>query len=377
MHKQSSTNMHGQLQCRAAEDAQRKLTRQYNSDKHILKFFTAILDPDLICTDLGIKIAESFRSTQTTGAEHEHIQFQVRPTNFPNPNKAYAVAKWVRQVPRENEEHGDGTEFELIEREEPHVLLCFEAPKFTQEVIRDQFRSVLNTIETHCSGHRPHIVVLRLDQYLTKREREDFTAATAHPPGHPRRGVPPPTPRPAFDRRVVDDFITKLAIEHPRISFRDVSSLDEGANHVVCFTKAIAKSVVEKCDASKYLTGQAKSNKKSTNSNTAAVLAAHPVNTEQERLLLSVLCVLPSVGPQIAQAIAMKYHSLGGLMHFLSDSATSTAQKQAELENIPRASAARAAARGERAMRVGPKAARQVMDVLLGQNPDVKIKELG
>ena len=346
----------------------RKQANQYNSDKHVLRYVTVIVDPETMSCQLGPKILLAFQETQAQQAEHEHIQFRVASTGLTG---LHAI-KWVRKVPSqrafqsqdipafgaESQEFAN-FEAELVDEDEPHVLLCFEAEEFAAAIQRDRLASIFATLQRHCPGHRPHLLVHRLDHYLSKKEQQDFKRTMGQAGSATQ----------SFNRRIIDDFISKLAIEAPRVSFRDVATPEEGAGHVCSLTRAIAKTVIEKSDASKYLAGQAR-NKKLT-ANLASLLVAHPINSPGVKAFLSALCALPSVGPQAAHAIATKYGSLGNLMEMLYDPMRSTTEKIREVEFLMKPGNGA----GGRVTKVGSKAAKQLMELLMGEDPDSLVHE--
>ncbi|KAG7666474.1 hypothetical protein Ndes2526B_g07593 [Nannochloris sp. 'desiccata'] len=371
-------------QQKAAETAARKQASQYNSDRHVLRYMTAILDPELMGSPVGLKIAEAFQQTQAQQAEHERIQYKVASTCLGGGLKAI---KWLRKVPTTTapvqgshsqhepynmndggSEHQMGSQSQfasqqpmLIDQEEPHILICFEAEEFVAAVQRDSLTSLFITLQQYCPGHRPHLLVHRLDFILTKKEREDFTRTM---------GAGGNISQHAFNRRDIDDFISKLSIEAPQVGFRDVASAEEGASHVCSLTRAIARRLLEKNDASKYLLSTGQGNNKKSSQNTASLLASYPVEDPGVRAFLHALCAMPSVGPQIAHAVAIKYGSLGNLMEMLFDPRKSYQDKIRELEFLPRTGS-------DRVTKVGPKAAKQLMEILTGDNPDAAVHEKG
>lgn len=320
---------------------------------------------------LGPKILLAFQETQAQQAEHEHIQYKVASTGL----SGVRAIKWVRKVPSgasqsqqmpalvpESQEF-IGVEAELVDEEEPHVLLCFEAEEFVTAVQRDGLSSIFSTLQRSCPGHRPHLLVHRLDHYLSKREREDY-ARTMGTAGANAQ---------AFNRRIIDNFISKMAIEAPQVGFRDVSTPEEGAGHVCSITRAIAKRHTEKSDAAKYLLGNARSTNKG-NAALASLLVAHPINNPEVKTFLSTLCALPTVGPQVAHAVATQYGSLGNLMEMIFDPMRSMTEKLREIEFLQRPGNGTGSGR---VTKVGPKAAKQLIDLLTAENPDSLVHEDG
>jgi hypothetical protein len=195
---------------------------------------------------------------------------------------------------------------------------------------------------------------------LTKKEREDFSRSMGAVGGANQQGGA------AFNRRVIDDFISKLAVEAPQVGFRDVASAEEGAGHVCSLTRSIARRLLEKNDASKYLMSSGSGSNKKSSQAASSLLASYPVEDPGVRAFLHALCAMPSVGPQIAHAVAVKYGSLGNLMEMLFDPGRSYSDKIRELEYLPRTGSGRVT-------KVGPKAAKQLMEILTGGNADALV----
>jgi hypothetical protein len=335
---------------------------------------------------VGLKIAEAFQQTQAQQAEHERIQYKVASTCLGGSSSSgsggrFRAIKWLRKVPTtapgasqldpyslpSGSEQQHLQEQMLVDEEEPHILICYEAEEFISAVQRDALTSLFTTLQQHCPEHRPHILVHRLDQCLTKKERDDFTRTMGAAGGGGSFGGTAAVAG-AFNRREIDDFISKLAIEAPQVGFRDVSSAEEGASHVCSLTRAIARRLIDKNDASKYLLSVTAGTNKKASQNTASLLASYPVEDPGVRTFMGALCAMPSIGPQIAHAVAIKYGSLGNLMDMLFDPGKSYPDKIREIEFIPRTGSGRVT-------KVGPKAAKQLMEILTGSNPDAAVHD--
>jgi hypothetical protein len=370
---------------------------------------TVVLDPELMGSPVGLKVAEAFQQTQAQQAEHERISYKVASTGLGGGGGVgggLRAIKWLRKVPStttinngsqlpESQNYEDvlpgssnynihsGSEQQqqqqqqqfsqppqtLLDEEEPHILICFEAEEFISAVQRDSLTSLFTRLQHYCPGHRPHFLVHRLDFHLTKKEREDFsrTMGGGGRGGGGGHGLNNSLQQ-AFNRRDIDDFLSKLSIEAPQVGFRDVTSAEEGAGHVCSLTRAIARRLLEKNDASKYLLSSGTGTNKKSSQNTASLLASYPVEDINVRACLAALCAMPSVGPQIAHAVAVKYGSLGNLMEMLFDPRKSYADKLKEIEFLPRTGAGRVT-------KVGPKAAKQIFEILTGENPDALVHE--
>jgi hypothetical protein len=318
------------------------------------------MDPEFMATALGVEIAKAFQATQAK-LEHERIRYRVAPTGLLN----LPAMRWSRKVPAGEAGGGGGggldaggaaggaAAAELVEVDEPHVMLCFEAEDFAARAAADGLRPVFAQLERACPGARPHLVVHRLSQHLQARERAGHRAAMAA--GAQGAG---------FQRRPVDDFVARLAVECPGAAFREVRSADEAAAHACAVTLAVARRFSQKSEAARYLGAQG-GGRRGTQT-LGALLAAHPVEDAGVRACLAALCALPSVGPQVAHAVAGRYGSLGALMEALFDPGVPAADKVRQLEALPRVGTARPT-------RVGPKAARQLLELLTSEDPDVRV----
>lgn len=348
-----------------ADAAARKQAREYNSAAHVLRYLTVLVDPELMTNPLGLKIIEAFqRIRQKSDDEKTHIKYRVAPTGLPG----FPAIKWLRKIPREysadaplssigEQGGGGGAELQFIEKEEEHVMFCFEPEHFIARVEADELRSMFALLSEACPGHRPHILVHRLEPYLIKKEREDYKRSLkASGPGGAGGSST------GFRRRVIDDFLARLLVECPQVGFRDVSLAEEGAHHVCCLTRAIAQQwTIGNSETATFLTSRAAS--KQAKGPLDSLLAIHPVNNAATETVIRALCALPCVGPQIAHAVATRYGSYGALMEMCFDPNTSTAQKIKDLENMQRTGR-------ERTTRVGPKAAKQILEILTTDNPD-------
>jgi hypothetical protein len=228
---------------KAQETAVRKQQREYDSDKHVLRYVTAVLDPLLMTTELGLKIADGFRQTQRL-AEHERIAYVVAPTGL----EGFPAIKWRRKIPSQTPTAAAGLglashpsqstappDIAFEEREEPHVMVCFEAAAFIEAVQTDRLASLWRQLEARCSGQRVHLMVHRLEGHLTARERREFQESMRTGAGGG-----------AFRRGDIDAFVAALAVQRPGVTFRDVRLVDEGASHACLVTHTIAKAVLRK-----------------------------------------------------------------------------------------------------------------------------------
>jgi len=336
----------GKKQKREDDKKKRALLRAMRSEKHVLRFLTVVIDPELISTPLGLRIVESFQQTQQR-PEHEHIQYKICSLGI---NPPLPAAMWKRKG------------LESSDTEELHVLVCFEPQAFVDHVIKDQLKTVRTSLARRCPGYRVHIVVNGLERYLTKMERADFAVAIS--------GKGQSSSDRAFQRQIIDEFVGNLLIHPEPGAFYDIKSPQQGAAYVSSLTKAIAKKLVRPDDSRVIL--EAKTGKTVKSKSLTALLSMHPLEDSNVALKTCVhaLCEIPAVGPQIAHALATEYRNLGTLMKMVIDPTRSMESKVRELEQLLRTG------NGTSAIRVGPKAAAQVVQVLRSLDPEAPVLEM-
>lgn len=330
-------------QRREEEKKRRALLRAMGSEKHILRFLTVVLDPELVSTPLGLRIVESFQQTRQR-PEHEHIQYRINSLGI---NPPLPAAIWTRRS------------LDFSDDEEPHVLVCFEPQQFVEHVINDRLEIVRSSLARRCPGYRVHMVVNGLDRYLTRMERADFAVAIKLK----EKGGQ------AFQRQLIEEFVGSLLVHPESGAFYDVKSPQQGAAYVTSLTKAIAKKPIRPDDSRVIL--EAKTGKTAKSKSLNALLSIYPLEQENVAIKTCVyaLCEIPAVGPQIAHALATEYGDLGSLMEMSSDPRRPLEAKIRELEQIIRTGHGTT-------MRVGPKAAAQVIQVLNALDPDAPVLEL-
>eukprot|EP00887_Chlorella_sp_A99_P003567 scaffold7.g3567.t1 len=246
-------------------------------------------------------------------------------------------------LPASQSQQGPVAEEEV---EEPHVMVCFEGAAFLQQVLDDDLEGLLRRAEARCRGYRLHLMVHGLDRAVQKREQADYSSALRA--GLAGGAALPPA---ASVKVRVDGFLARLAVECPG-----------AAEHVMSLTRSIAESRLKSTAAEEWLDAYAKSESQSVTN----LLVSHPLpKGGPTECLLRALAVMPSVLPGAAHAVAGRYGSLGALMEALLDPGTAAAEVR-QLENMARAG-------GVRPMRVGPKAAAQLAQLLTSRDPDMLV----
>lgn len=315
----------------------KKIHREFQSDKYVLTFLKVIMHPRLMTQPLGLAMAQKFQSSGDKG-DHEKITYEVSDVHAIE----YPCAVWSRRWPSE-----DGLTF--VEKIEPFIALCFEAKEFIDLVHEKKVGSMLKTIQDAMAGCRINIIIHRLQQYIEKQERVDH-----------RKAMSAATQSECFSGNRTRKFLSRLLIERSDIDVFDVSSTEEASNHICAFTKAIAVRHKEMENAgAKYLAGKSKSRTGSKALET--LLVTHPLPKPEMKYPLYALCALPSVGPRASHALIQQYQSLRGLYEMLSDSSTPESLKQRRLENM--------LCTGGESRRIGPKASKQLMDLLMLEDP--------
>ena len=315
----------------------KKVHREFQSDKHVLKFLKVIMHPRLMTQPLGLAMAQKFHQTGDRG-DHEKITYEVSDVKA----LEYPCAVWSRSWPSE-----DG--MTLVEKIEPFIALFFEAKEFIDLVHGKKVGSMLKTIQDAMAGCRINIIIHRLQQYIEKQERLDHKKAMANTS---HAGF--------FSGDKTRKFLSRLLVERSDIDVFDVSSTEEASNHICAFTKAIAVRHKEMQNAgAKHLAGKAKS--RTGSKALEMLLVTHPLPKPEMKCPLYALCALPSVGPRASHALIQQYQSFRGLYEMLSDNSTPESIKQRRLENM--------LCPGGESRRIGPKASKQIMDLLMLDDP--------
>ena len=105
--------------------ALRKIQKEFESERHVLKFLKVLLSPALMGGAVGLGIAQAFQQTAAK-AEHEHIAYEVSASGT---FSSYPLVQWKRIVPSV-ENPGD---FEEVM--EPFVMVCLEAEALVELLV--------------------------------------------------------------------------------------------------------------------------------------------------------------------------------------------------------------------------------------------------
>ena len=339
--------------------ALKKIKKQFESEKHVLKFIKVILSPEMMGGAVGLAIAQAFQQTACL-AEHERISYEVSTIVFPTTStpSSHPLIRWNRLVPSE-ENQG-----EFVETTEPFAMLCLDGSAL-EDVISDisKLDTVLDDIEGLLSDSRTnqqqpiqqsikiYVLTHRMEQRITKRQQQDHREAVL-------RGG-----RAAFDGEDVRQALSDLIICRPHVELYDVSSVEEASNHVVSITKAVAlrNCASQGCSSkSKFIAGKSK---KQHGPGTAmnSLLLKDPL-PEHALYAVRALTAIPSVTPQVSHALVKTYGSIRGIYEFLEDRGEMETKRKV-LEEL----------RTSGGQRVGPVAARKLVDFFLENDPDTTI----
>lgn len=327
---------------RADATALRKLQRQVQSERYVLKFIQVVMGPEVMGQPLGLGIGQAFQSTNNK-AEHEKIVYHVRQNNI----YGYPLIRWTRMTPS-----AEGTDSFSFENE-PFTMICIEGNAMVEWIETGEFQNMLDRIGQ--DGHKISIIVHRLQHTISQREIHDHREAMSQSSGVAQA--------PGFCSERVRQYLASILVEMPEVELFDVNSVDEAANHVVAMTKAISMRLIEEGAAAKYLAGKSKRRSASVALN--ELLAVEPLQRPELLCPIQALCALPSVGPRSAHALAHKFSSLKGLIEMLEDKSTSLGEKKVMLGNIF----------STNGRRVGPKAAQQIVDVFLSEDPYLRFDD--
>ncbi|PSC73147.1 crossover junction endonuclease EME1-like isoform B [Micractinium conductrix] len=238
--------------------------------------------------------------------------------------------------------------------EEPHVMVCFQPQEFVDEVKRDRLAGLFALLERRAPGQQPHLLVCGLSHHLSLTETRQHQAAM--------RGQ-------QCQMKMVEEFVAELAVACPRLAFREVVDGAQAAQHVRNITSAIATLPHRESEVTMFL----KAHDKTDSQVWTNLLINQPLEDRQLEAFARSIAAIPTVKPAIAHTLATNYGSLGGLMDVLLDPTRSDKQKTDEIANLSRARGNP----GARAMRVGPAAAKQLLDLLRCADPDVRVREGG
>lgn len=319
----------------------RQIQKQFTSEKYVLKFIETVVSPEIMMEPLGLSICQSFQRTQEK-AEHERMSYRIDRSS----RQAYPVITWYRKIPsKENEGCFD---IQL----QPFVMICMEGKKMVEWIEHGKIEGMIDALSKEmceCNegqSFKVSIVVHRLDRSICERELEDHKNSIGN------------GQQPTFSGEKVRQYLMDLSIQNPKIELFDAQSIEEATAHVLSLTKSIAMRHLDEGCASKYIAGRSRARTASKALNT--LLVKEPLLRDQLIYPLKALMALSSVVPGVAHAIVTEYSSLAGLYTFLEDPSTTLQEKTRLLENMVASGSGR---------RVGPKAAKQIVDALLSEDP--------
>lgn len=325
--------------CACRKKQHKLLLKQFDSQRHVLKFLRVVLDPRIVTQPLGLAFAQAFQNTLEK-VEYERIRYEVAPVvdllDLP-------AVSWIRMVPVGD----DGSDLKPVE--EPYVLLCFEAKHFVALIKQKKIEDILN----HFKDERRtvYVIVHRLKQYMEQEERLDLARAMKNK-----------VSKVGFSSRQIDSYVAaRLLIERSKVEFFDACSAEEASNHVCALTRAIAMRHKEaEGGMAKLISGKTKSRTKSSAAEN--VLVSDPFENPKMRCTMSALCALPSIQPRAAHALTKQYKSIVEIFKMIEDDSSERQQKETVVSNM--------LVTGQNRRRVGPKAAKQLFELLTSTNPD-------
>lgn len=337
------------------EAALRKIQKEFDSEKHVLKFIKVLLSPALMCGAVGLGIGQAFQQTADK-ADHEHIGYEVSTSSS---SSSHPLIRWKRMVPSV----GSLGEFEEVM--EPFAMLCLDADALVELLLGTSGQGMDAVLDGLREDHRLHatgsqdtlkiyVLVHRLEQHIAKREAREHREAVS--------GTA--SPRSRFQGDDVRQVLSDLIICHPYVEVFDAGSVEEASSHVSSITKAIALRGCESqgcASKSKYIAGKSRK-QQGAGGALSSVLLKDPL-PEHAICAVRALTAIPSVTPQIAHTLVKEYGSLRGVYEFLDDRESDLATKKRLLENL----------RTFGGQRVGPVAARKLVDFLLADDPEMMI----
>ena len=341
--------------------ALKKVRRQFESEKHVLKFVKVLLSPALMGGSVGLGVAQAFQQTASL-AEHERISYEVS-TAIASSSVSLSsqpLIRWNRLVPSE------ARLGEFDETAEPFAMLCFDGAALVGLIDGDtldgsKLYGILDGIEGLGDGDGPtkiYVLAYRLEQHLIKLQQQGHREALL------RGGTP------ALNVENIRQALSDLVICRANVELLDASSVDEASGHVVSVTKAIALRHCESqgCSSkSKFIAGKSKK-QHGPGSTLNSLLVKDPL-PEHTMYAVRALIAIPSVTPQISHTLVKTYGSLRGIYEFLEDRGGSTAGEAAEakkkvLEEL----------RTFGGQRVGPVAAENLVEFFLAEDPNVELR---
>ncbi len=336
--------------------ALRKIQKEFESERHVLKFLKVLLSPALMGGAVGLGIAQAFQQTAAK-AEHEHIAYEVSASGT---FSSYPLVQWKRIVPSV-ENLGD---FEEVM--EPFVMVCLEAEALVELLVGACGQGMDAVLDDLCAGHRldvtgcretikAYVLVHRLEQHIAKREAREHREAVSGTSSAPTR----------FQGEAVRQALSDMVICRPYVEVFDAGSVEEASSHVLSITKAIALRGCQSqgcASKSKYIAGKSRK-QQGSGSALNSLLLKDPL-PDHAICAVRALTAIPSVTPQIAHTLVKEYGSLRGIYEFLDDQGSDLDKKKGSIESL----------RTFGGQRVGPVAARKLVDFLLADDPELTIR---
>ncbi|KAL4434111.1 hypothetical protein ABPG75_000552 [Micractinium tetrahymenae] len=363
---------------KAHEKEERKALKQAQSKTHALKQVRLLVDSSLVGPgSLGVGLlAQLDEHNSRNAAGDKRINYAVAPLDL----APYKALRWQHRrlvaAPAPDSQAPPGSQqaqllgsqqgaggtqasgsgrLEEQWQDEPHVMLVFQPQELIDAVRADRLASLFSLLERRAPGQRPYLLVAGLAAHITGTERRQHQADM-------RAG--PQVPRQQSVRVLMEQFVTSLAVECPRLAFRDVVDAAQAAQHVRLLTVAIANSHHRETDATVFLRAHDRSDRTSVTN----LLINNPLEDSSLEPCLRCLASVPAVKPGIAHALATNYGSLGGLMDMLLEPNRSDKEKEQEIASLRNVGTATV-------RRVGPAAARQLLQLLRSSDPNLRIRE--
>jgi hypothetical protein len=313
--------------------------KQIRSERYALKFIRVIMTPDLMENAVGLAIAQMFQQTSEK-SDRERINYSIEACV--NGYDSYPAIRWKRFVPSDEEE---GV---IEEVDEPFTMICVEGSRVIDWIESGVLDRVLNKTSV---GHKVYLLTHRLEHTVRKREIQDHREAFKEGKNC------------SFNGEHIRQVLASLPIERPHVEVFDANTVGEASSHVASLTRAISLRHCKDQDCSsksKYISTKARKN--GSGAALATLLVKDPLPKEQA-CLVKALTAIPSVTPQIAHCLVKEFGLLGNIYEMIDDDPTDLESKTRRIENL--------LTHGGR--RVGPKAARRLIDFLLCEDPQSKL----
>lgn len=319
----------------------KKRLKEWQTARHVLKFLSVILDQELMRSPIGIKIIEKLQSTHSC-SEHESVKYAIE-SDIKAP-----VVSWKCEKPLQSEQ---GCIRWQSERER-NFCLFLDAKEFVQAVLDKRMEIMIDQVRSNFSSESIcHLIVLRLEAYLTNRAKQEF-----------KEDFQTGNVSISFSRADIDRFLMQLTVENAWTKHKDAKDEDEVAEYVHRLSLAIARQRVAKSESSKWMTAKGTRDTKAV----STLLTNHPLNDGSLECLTKALQFLPSIPPSVAYTLATEFGSLGAALSHIQEHHHNSENTVARLANMQRVGTARAT-------RIGPKAAQQFLELMTSQDPDQKV----